>query len=317
MEGRRANRRNRRSCKWHRAARFDHRVNSLRDDRIPPSVKANVDEVIRVIQRLPLPISQIIVEDVQIDIARLNDANLNGQYYQESKRTHENLRLATLIRDDFKCQVNPAHQSKLEAHHIVYRSVGGKETIQNMLTLCHACHEKVHKGALALGIDGADGFANKIAQRTMQGKAYMYEQLRTLTPISTVYGYQTADWRRTLSLAKTHDTDAMCIATLHTGEIVPVDRDNFYTIKFRPRQTRRQYHDLPRKHKGRVRYQVNTELEGFCKGDIVRVKGQYVKQINSIYSNGYLAFPRVKGEPGVARPKDCQLLRPAQTILYV
>ena len=146
----------------------------------------------------------------------------------------------------------------------MYWSAGGKETIQNMLTLCHACHEKVHKGALSLGIDGTDGFADKIAQRTMQGKAYMYEQLRTLTPVSTVYGYQTADWRRTLSLAKTHDTDAMCIATLHTGEIVPVDRDNFYTIKFRPRQTRRQYHDLPRKHKGRVRYQVNTELEGFC-----------------------------------------------------
>ena len=73
MDGKRANRRNRHSRKWYRAARFDHRANRLRDGRIPPSVKANVDEVIRAIQRLPLPISQIIVEDVQIDIARLNN----------------------------------------------------------------------------------------------------------------------------------------------------------------------------------------------------------------------------------------------------
>jgi hypothetical protein len=48
----------------------------------------------------------------------------------------------------------------------------------------------------------------------------------------------------------------------------------------------------------------------------VRVKGKYVKQINSIYSNGYLAFPRVKGKPNQARPQDCQLLERERTILW-
>lgn len=63
-------------------------------------------------------------------------------------------------------------------------------------------------------------------------------------------------------------------------------------------------------------YQVNDELKGFRKGDIVRVKGRYIKQINSIYTQGRLAFKRVKGEPPSALPRDCQLLERGRTILW-
>jgi len=48
----------------------------------------------------------------------------------------------------------------------------------------------------------------------------------------------------------------------------------------------------------------------------VRVKGCYVKQINSIYSDRRLAFKRVKGEPPSALPKDCQLLERERTIMW-
>ena len=108
----------------------------------------------------------------------------------------------------------------------------------------------------------------------------------------------------------------MCVATLLDGELIPYNRDNFYAIGFRASQTRRQYFDLPQKGKGRVLYQVNDELEEFCKGDIVKVKGRWVKQINSIYSNGYLAFPRIENEPAVALPKNCQLLQKVSTVLW-
>src|SRR5205807_5313358 len=116
-------------------------------------------------------------------------------------------------------------------------------------------------------------------------------------------------------LTKTHVSDALCVATLATGEVVAMPQTNVYRIAFRPRQTRRQYHDLPRKGQGRVKYQVNEVLADFRKGDVVRVKGRFVKQIHSIYSNGYLAFKRVKGEPFQALPRDCQLLERGQTIL--
>ena len=142
MDGRRANRRNRRNRKWYRPKRFDNRSSSKRSGRMPPSVKANADEVIRVVNKISLPISQIIIEDVQVDIARLNNPELTGREYQQSNRLDENLRLATLMRDGFSCQHCGKENCRLEAHHIVYRRNGGKDTIKNLITLCDKCHKK-------------------------------------------------------------------------------------------------------------------------------------------------------------------------------
>lgn len=316
MDARSAHRRSRRNRMWHRPPRWHNRGSSKRSGRLPPSVRTNVEEVIRVIQRLPLPISALVVEDVQVDIARLNDPTLRGSRYQDPKRLDENLRIACLMRDNYECQSCKKKQGRLEAHHISYREHGGKDTLSNLLTLCEECHHKLHQGKIQLQVAGVNGHLDQIAQRTMQGKSYLYATLSATTPLSTLFGYQTATWRKTQKLPKEHDVDALCLTTYATGELVAYQRERFFSITFRPRQTRRQYHDLPRKGLGRVRYQVNKQLDGFRKGDIVRVKGRFVKQINSIYSTGYLAFPRVQGEPAAARPKECRLLERGRTIIW-
>ncbi len=316
MEARRMHRRSRRNRKWYRPKRFLNRASSKRSGRLPSSIKANVEEVIRVIGHIPLPISSIIIEDVQVDIARLNNPQLVGSQYQDPTRLDENLRIACLMRDGYTCQNCGKKQGRLEAHHLIYREQGGKDSLTNLLTLCEACHRKVHQGQVTLKVTGVSGHLDQIAQRTMQGKSYLYASLSAQTPLSTLFGYQTATLRKARDLPKEHDADALCLATYETGEMVPYDRERFYLVSFRPRRTRRQYHDLPRKGQGRVKYQVNDELGGFRKGDMVRVRGEYLKQVNSIYSNGYLAFKRVKGEPNQARPKDCQLLERARTILW-
>ena len=316
MDARRANRRNRRTRKWYRPKRFLNRASSKRSGHLPPSIKANAEEVIRIVRKIPLPISHMVVEDVQVDIARLNNPDLHGADYQESNRLSENLRIATLMRDSYQCTQCGKKNTRLDAHHIIWKENGGKDTIENLITLCKGCHRKVHQGKLKLDVEGASCFFDRIAQRTMQGKAYIYKELSKQASFSKVFGYQTSAYRKALDLPKRHDVDALCVATLTTGKVIDVNRENFYRIKFRPRQTRRQYHDLPREGVGRVRYQVNAGLGGFRKGDIVRVKGKWVKQINSIYSNGYLAFGRVKGESSCAKPKDCQLLKRGQTVIW-
>ncbi len=316
MDARRDRRKSRRARQWYRPARFANRASGKRKRRIPPCIKTNVEEVIRVVKGLPLPINQIIIEDVQVDIARLNNPDLKGSQYQDPTRLDENLRLACLMRDGYACQHCGKHHVRLQAHHLVYREHGGKDTLTNLLTLCEACHQKVHQDQLTLQVTGVSGHLDQIAQHTMQGKTYLSATLGAHTPFSTLFGYQTATLRKWRDLPKTHIIDALCIATYYTGELVPVPENNLYRIGFRPRQTRKQYQSLPQKGKGRVRYQVNEELEGFHKGDIVRVKGRYVKQINSIYSDGRLAFKRVKGEPPSALPKDCQLLERERTIIW-
>ena len=316
LNTRRTHRRSRRSRMWYRPARFLNRASSKRSGRLLPSIKTNVEEVIRVVRQLPLPISRIVIEDVQVDIARLNNPTLRGSQYQDLTRLDENLRLACLMRDKYTCQHCGKRDRRLEAHHIIYRERGGKDTLTNLITLCEGCHTKVHQGRIRLNVTGVSGQLDQIAQRTMQGKNHLYTTLGATVPLTTVFGYETAAFRKFRGLEKSHTTDALCVATLISGEIVEAGGANSYHITFRPRQTRRRYHDLPRKGVGRVPYQVNEELAGFRKGDIVRVKARWVKQINSIYSDGYVAFKRVKGEPAKARPRDCRLLERGRTVVW-
>jgi 5-methylcytosine-specific restriction endonuclease McrA len=316
MTARRGNRRQRRTRLWYRPKRFLNRAKVKRSGRLPPSTFANANEVIRVVGKIPLPISRIVVEDVQVDIARLNTPDLTGTDYQQSNRFDENLRIATLMRDKYQCVSCGKKKVQLQAHHIVPQCQGGKDTIKNLITLCQQCHKKVHQGKITLAINGISGLKDQIAQRTMQGKSLIYKRLGKFAPVFKVFGYQTAQFRKDLGLPKEHDVDALCVATLDRRTEIPYHRENFYTIKFRPRQTRRRYHDLPQKGKGRVPYQVNAELDGFRKGDIVRVKDKWTKQINSIYSNGRLAFARVLGEPSNAKSSDCQLLLRSQTVVW-
>ncbi len=316
MDDRRDRRKNRRARQWYRPRRFLNRATNRRSERLPPSIKTNVEEVIRVVRQIPIPLSSLVIEDVQVDISRLNNPELRGSQYQDPTRLDENLRIACLMRDGYTCQQCGNHGSRLQAHHIVHRGHGGKDTISNLLTLCEPCHTKLHQSKIALKVTGVSGRLDQIAQRSMQGKRYLYTTLGKQTPLTTLFGYQTATLRKWRGLPKTHMIDALCIATYHTGAVVPLPEANLYQIGFRARQTRKQYHSLPQKGKGRVRYQVNDELAGFRKGDIVLVKNRYVKQINSIYSDGRLAFKRVKGEPANAKPRDCRLLEREQTIIW-
>jgi HNH endonuclease len=220
------------------------------------------------------------------------------------------------MRDGYRCQQCGKQKGQLQAHHLVYREHGGKDTLSNLLTLCDRCHQQVHQGKLILKVSGVSGQLDQIAQRSMQGKTYLYEALSRYSKLSIVFGYQTSAFRKARGLPKSHIIDALCVATFQSGETVCASDENRYHIRFRPRQTRRQYYDLAQKGKGRVRYQVNEVLQGFRKGDIVRVKGQWIKQINSIYSNGRLAFKRVKGHPADALPRDCQLLERERTVIW-
>ena len=316
MTTRAVNRRQRRSRLWYRAPRFSNRSSSKRSGRLPPSIKTNVDEVLRVVRKLPLPITTVVVEDVLIDIAKLNNPQLQGKDYQQSNRLHENLRLATLLRDNFSCQQCKVKNTRLEAHHIQPKSQGGKDTIKNLITLCSTCHEKLHAGKIKLKKSGVSAFKDQIAQRTMQGKRYLAESLRHDYDYEKVYGYQTASFRKELGLEKDHDSDALAIVTMKHGEKITFHQHNFYLVNFRVKQTRRLYRDLPVKDKGRVKYQVNQSAGGFSKGDIVLVKNKYIKQINSIYSNGSLAFKRIKGEPNASVPKNCRLLERQSTMVF-
>ena len=318
MDTRCDNRKQRRNRLWYRKPRFLNRASSRRKGRLAVSIKANVEEVFRVIKKLPIPIAEIICEDVLIDIAKLNDPSLKGAAYQKSNKLNENLRLACLLRDEFKCHLceNKRAYTKLEAHHIIPTAKNGKNSITNLVTLCDKCHDDVHSDKLKLNITGMGNIQDVVAQRTMIGKTYLYNSLKEhITPeLYLIYGYETSWYRKQLGLVKDHDVDAFCIANYEARYPLTYARDNVYDVTFRKKQTRQLYYAMPQKGKGRVKYQVNDSLDGFKKGDLVLVKG-FVKQINSIHSKGRFGFKKGPG-PQTADPKFCKLLSKKPTVVF-
>lgn len=58
--------------------------------------------------------------------------------------SYERLRQQILCRDGWRCQFCGT-MSNLEVHHRKFRSHSGDDSEENLITLCTACHEKVHR----------------------------------------------------------------------------------------------------------------------------------------------------------------------------
>ena len=57
---------------------------------------------------------------------------------------YERLREQVLRRDGWRCQSCGA-RSNLEVHHKEFRSQGGDDSEENLITLCAGCHEAKHR----------------------------------------------------------------------------------------------------------------------------------------------------------------------------
>ena len=230
MELRLGQRKYRRSHKRYRKARFNNRASSKKKGRLPNSIKCNKDEILRVFNKLSkfLRIDLVIIEDVQIDIRRLvDDKNVYKWQYQKSNRLDNNIRLATLMRDNHKCQMCGKTNTILDVHHITPRRLQGSDILGNLISLCRNCHSEV----TGREMDYADKFYKKIggknantkdSMRCMQGKTYLRENLDLLYPTQLTYGSDTANKRQDWGIEKSHANDAICICGL---EVKPNDCD--------------------------------------------------------------------------------------------
>jgi 5-methylcytosine-specific restriction endonuclease McrA len=58
--------------------------------------------------------------------------------------SYEILRQQVLRRDGWRCQ-SCGTMSNLEVHHTEFRSHSGADAEENLITLCMACHVRVHR----------------------------------------------------------------------------------------------------------------------------------------------------------------------------
>lgn len=222
MDVRRGYRRYRRNEKRYRPKRFDNRANSKRNNRIAPSIKQKKDAILRVINKLNkwVNISEYHLEDVAIDIRALTEGHkLYCWQYQKTNRLDENLRKATLMRDNYTCFECGKQNCRLEVHHINPKRLKGPDTLNNLITLCDSCHDKT-EGKEELFMDKyyavikGKNIRFDYSQHVMQGKHYLRKELNKLGEVVLTNGGETANKRIDWNIEKTHSNDAIVIINL-------------------------------------------------------------------------------------------------------
>jgi hypothetical protein len=63
------------------------------------------------------------------------------------------LSTACFRRDGYRCR-HCGDSNGLHPHHVIYKSHGGLNALNNLLTLCHNCHRGHHGGKLDITVIG-------------------------------------------------------------------------------------------------------------------------------------------------------------------
>ena len=221
MDARRAYRRNRRQRKTrYRKPRFLNRSNSTKSDRLPPSVKhkvqAHIDEIEFCKKILPISDSNLIIEVSQFDTALMKDPSLISEkvkhwgYQQGFNYGYSSRREAILHRDNYTCQCCGKKNCRLEVHHVKFKSDGGTDDEENLITLCEDCHKGVHAGTVVLSKKPKKSKNLKCATHMSIIRSYLLK--RYPNAIET-FGFVTSENRNHLKLEKDHYIDACVIAS--------------------------------------------------------------------------------------------------------
>ena len=241
-KGRRGRKRN-----WYRPPRFNNRKKAKGE--LPPSIRHKADSHVRAINNVLkiLPVVRINIEIGEFDSQKIQNPSISGEQYQNGTLAGwENLKSYAKWRDGYKCMVcgkshRTDHAVHLEVHHIRRRADGGSDTPDNVVTLCHECHESHHKKAMVLKFRRPPVHKNEAHMNSM--RKYLVERVSTEFPEQTVtvkYGYETAMARREHNVEKSHIDDAFCIA----GNFDAIRNSiNVYLHRFVRRHNRR-IHDI-------------------------------------------------------------------------
>ena len=167
-----------------------------------------------------LPIQNVILETATFDpYALKNPAVLHNKWsYQKGVNYgFANTRAYALGRDNYTCQYcnGKSKDSKLEIHHIIFRSQGGSDESKNLITLCKTCHGKLHNGKINLKKNGK---VKGQLKHATQMNIIRQQLLRLLPEAAETFGFITKEHRQLMKLPKEHYYDAVAIACLNNIE---------------------------------------------------------------------------------------------------
>jgi 5-methylcytosine-specific restriction endonuclease McrA len=312
LDKRRHFRRSRRSRKTrYREIRFLNRKKTK--GWLPPSIQSKIDNSFHWIDTFMavLPNPKLYIENNKFNVQKMINPSIQGIEYQHGDTYgYYDVRYFVFARDNYTCQVCKKQNKILQTHHIVYRSHGGSNRANNLISVCTDCHtpQNHEKNNILWGwmVD------QKKTRSYKEGPLMntLCQRVVTKYPKAFItYGSITAAKRKKLQLEKSHYIDALIIAGIEEGW-----KDSVGVFKIRQfRKKKRSLHEAnARKRKTTKnteskRYAKNTkEAAGFFLNDTVSVFGIigfisgfaggnkfYVKDIAT---NEYITVPGTKNK---------------------
>jgi len=198
----------------------------------------------------------------KFDIQKMMNHEIQGEEYQQGQTLgYHDVRYFVFARDNYTCQVCKKKGGILNTHHIVYRSHGGSDRADNLITLCADCHthENHQKGAVLWKwmVEG------KKLPRYKEGTFMNIFRKRVFSKYPQAhitYGSITTPRRKELGLEKSHANDAIAISGI---ERIHSNESGMFKIK-QFRKKKRSLHEATAR-KGRMT--KNTE----CKRNVKNV----------------------------------------------
>ena len=299
----RRDRRNRKTR--YRKPRFLNR--KRKEGWLPPSIEGKLNTnffwIDKFCSLVPNPILHI--EVGKFDIAKMINPNIKSVEYQQGQCAgYYDVRYFVFDRDNYTCQVCGKSKDKiLHTHHILYKSLGGTDRADNLITVCAECHtSKNHK-------DG--GILYKWMQEGKKVKQYKEATFMNILRVRTykrypnaiiTYGSITTSKRKELGLEKTHYNDAIAITDI--ASIKENVNQIFYIKQFRKKKrslheaTARKGRKKPNRNQKRNKKNAK-EINGWYLNDKVVFRGKvgwirgfsgtsaYIVDING----GYIQMP--------------------------
>ncbi len=245
-----------------------------------------------------IPITKVYLEYNSFDIQKLDNPEIKGSDYQQGRaKGYSNVVAYVLCRDKHTCQLNEKHKGIMEAHHVIWRSKGGSDTPENLITLCKNCHEKVHKRPK---IDAKvkelfKGIKKRFARTTLLNTIMpeFYRWLREeFSQVFITYGYETKDKRFELKLKKKHFIDAYLISLKNIPKSIP-DFDDIIVYQFMQfRRHHRQIIHASRERNYKLQNKIVAKNHNKRTGQIEDSLAEFIEK------NGKQKLPELRVLPG-------------------
>lgn len=220
----------------YRPSRFLNR--KRKEGWLPPTVQSKLDATFKWIDKfellLPNPILHI--EVGKFDTQKMMNPNITNEGYQNGQCAgYYDVRYFVFVRDNYTCQVCKKKNKILRTHHLVYKSCGGTDNANNLITVCVDCHTpENHKEG---GILYNWMIKNKKVKQYKEATFMNIVRKRTFSkyPDAIItYGSETSPYRKELELEKTHYNDAIAVSKIK--RIKENSPEWFYIKQFRKKK---------------------------------------------------------------------------------